>query len=377
MRILFFDFELPHLLKDSEFPVGGWAVQLRQLLIALSAAGHHVGVLTWEGANAYVGEQSVCELVETYDPKKGIRKARLLYYFLPSIIRGVYAFRPDVIVQSCAGFNTGVMALMARLYGVPFVHRIACDTDADGRYGLYLKGREQIGFRFGLKRSQLVVCQNDYQLASIKAQFPEKPAHIVRNMILRNDAASRMSPPKRSYIAWLGVFRRQKNLPLLLRIATALPGVSFRIGGMVPPKLDAETAEAIEGLKKLPNVEFAGYIRREGVSDFLKGAIALLSTSDFEGFSNAFLEAFQNGTPVVARKAVDPDSIVARHNLGLIADDEAELMQMVEAACRLDADSYDRLSERCRAYVDANHSPEKGVAALIGALSMVTAGAPT
>jgi glycosyltransferase involved in cell wall biosynthesis len=373
MRILFIDFELPYLLKDSEFPVGGWAVQLRQILIALSAAGHDVGVLTWEGANAYVGEQSVCELVETYDPKKGIRKLRLLYYFLPSILRGVRAFKPDVIVQSCSGFNTGVMALMARLYGVPFVHRIACDTDADGRYGLYLKGREQIGFRFGLKRSQLVVCQNDYQLASIKEQFPEKPVRIVRNMILRDDSGSANAPPKRAYIAWLGVFRRQKNLPLLLRIARTLPEVNFRIGGMVPPKLDAETAEAIAGLKTLPNVEFAGYIRRERVPEFLKGATALLSTSDFEGFSNAFLEALQNGTPVVARKAIDPDSIIADNRLGLIAEDEAGLVEHVRAICRLDPAAYDQISQRCRAYVEAHHSQEKGVAALIGALSMVAA----
>ncbi|HUO93221.1 MAG TPA: glycosyltransferase, partial [Rhizomicrobium sp.] len=317
------------------------------------------------------------ELVETYDPKKGIRKLRFGYYFLPALIRGVHAFKPDVIVQSCSGFNTGVMAFIARLFGIPFVHRIACDTDADGRYTIYLNSREQLGYRFGLKNSQLVVCQNDYQRDSIRELFPQKPVQIVRNLILRADTNAAHSPSGRTYVAWLGVFRRQKNLPLLLRIATALPQVRFRIGGMANARLDAETKAAIEGLKKLPNVEFAGYIRREGVSDFLKGAIALLSTSDFEGFSNVFLEALQNGTPVVARKAVDPDSIFARNKLGLIADDEAGLIENVEAVCRMDAGTYEQLSQRCRNYVDANHSPEIGVAALIGALSMVTAGAPS
>ena len=51
MKILFVDFTLPYLLKDSEYPVGGWAVELNTWLKGLSANNIHAGVLSWKGAN--------------------------------------------------------------------------------------------------------------------------------------------------------------------------------------------------------------------------------------------------------------------------------------------------------------------------------------
>ncbi len=73
VRLLFVDFSLPYLLRDSEFPVGGWAVQLKAWLDGLSGLGHHCGVLTWKGANDYAGPQPAFDLIETYDPGIGIR----------------------------------------------------------------------------------------------------------------------------------------------------------------------------------------------------------------------------------------------------------------------------------------------------------------
>ena len=57
----------------------------------------------------------------------------------------------------------------------------------------------------------------------------------------------------------------------------------------------------------------------------------LLSTPDFEGFSNMFLEALAVGTPVMTRRQVDPDSIVERHTLGASAEDELALSKSVKA----------------------------------------------
>jgi hypothetical protein len=86
MRFLFFDMTLPNLLRDEEYPVGGWAVQLKHLLQGPNETGHRAGVLTWKGAVAHAGAQSTCELVEPYDKSRGIPKLRLFYYFIPSLV---------------------------------------------------------------------------------------------------------------------------------------------------------------------------------------------------------------------------------------------------------------------------------------------------
>ena len=73
MKILFIDFTLPYLLKDSEYPVGGWAVELRNWLKGLAETKAQVGVLTWKGANKYVDNSFDFDLIETYDPAKGLK----------------------------------------------------------------------------------------------------------------------------------------------------------------------------------------------------------------------------------------------------------------------------------------------------------------
>ena len=243
MRLLFFDFFLPYLLRDAEYPVGGWAVQLKQLLQGLKDTGHPAGVLTWKGAGAYAGTQSLCELVETYDKSRGIRKLRLFYYFIPSLVAAARSFRPDAIVQSCSGLDTAMMAFVARSVGVPFIHRIACDTDTDGRYELYLSGYERAAFRLGLRAADLVICQNQYQYARISSAFPRKPAHVLHNAIAVPAPNGAPRPrAQRNYIAWVGVFKRQKNLGLLLRTVRKCPDVEFRVAGAPPPHMDSETA---------------------------------------------------------------------------------------------------------------------------------------
>lgn len=367
MRILFADGGLPHLLKGSTYPAGGWSIQLRQILVGLAAAGHHGGVLTWKGANAYVGPQSVCDLVETYDPRRGIRKLRLLYYFLPSLYLAARAWKPDVIVQSGAAVETGSMALIARWLRVPFVHRISSDKDADGRYAQRLGPRSRMGFRYGLKRAQLVICQNTYQLGHINARYPLKPAGILHNCVCIPPSCSIPRPrTERRYVAWVGNFRRPKNMPLLYHIASQSPEIAFRIAGILPEHdTDSSVLEAVEKLQALQNVTFAGFLQPESMPEFLESAIALLCTSDFEGFSNALLEALAAATPVVLRAPVDPDGIVGKHGLGLVARDAQELKDALDRMYCLDAAAHEQLALRCRRYVEQHHTAEGTVRRLL------------
>ena len=215
-------------------------------------------------------------------------------------------------------------------------------------------------------------CQNEYQLAHIRENYPGKPAGILHNAISIPEPLPALKPrPQRHYVAW--VFRKQKNLAALIEIAGKLPETEFRVAGMLPEKADPGTVAAVSALRQLPNVKFVGYVRREGVHEFLGNAIALVSTSDFEGFSNAFLESLLMGTPIAGRVTTDPDSIIARNHLGLSADSDAQLAENVRAICQLDAEAYEAMSRRCRSHVEEHHSPANAVQKLIAMLEPVAA----
>jgi len=120
-------------------------------------------------------------------------------------------------------------------------------------------------------------------------------------------------------------------------------------------------------------VELVGYVRRADVQQFLSESTMLLSTSDFEGFSNVFLEAFAVGTPVVTRRQVDPDSIIVRHRLGASAEDELALSKSVKAFWDMGENEYNAFAQRCQSYVKANHSPTVKARELVAALTPLIA----
>ena len=372
MKFLFADFALPHLLRDADYPVGGWAVELKAWLTALAAEGHRAGVLTWKGANAYVGPQSLCDLVETYDPNRGIRVLKYGYSYIPAMIAAARQYAPDVIVQACAELQTGTLAYVAGRIGVPFVHRIASNSDSDDRYRERLPWFSQVSYRYGLSRAAAILCQNAYQEHSLKARYPDKVIAIIRNPYdgPREPIRARA---ERSYIAWLGAFRREKGLPLLLDVATALPEVEFRVGGMLGKNADPDTVAAVKGLEALPNVVLAAYVKRPDVNGFLSGAIAVLNTSSFEGFSNVFLEAFGAGTPILAQRSVDPDLVITRERLGVTTDNAEGLVDAVREIIAMDREAYSAMAARERDYVAREHAGAARVCEMVAVLEPVVA----
>jgi glycosyltransferase involved in cell wall biosynthesis len=374
VRILSIDFSIPYLLKDDNYPIGGWAVQLSIWLRALENAGHEAALLTWKGALAHVGSGQQIKLIETYDPARGVRVAKYFYSYIPKILAATRAYRPDIMIQGVCGVHTAIMAFVAGQLGIPFVHRVVSDMNVDERCKAGLRSYEWLAYSWARHRTAAFLCQNEYQREKLAALFPGKPVHVLHNaVVVAEDAAAPLPRAERRYVAWLGVFRYGKNLPLLFRIAQELPAVKFRVAGMPDRVVDQATLDAVNGLRHLPNVELIGYVRRADVQRFLSEATMLLCTSDFEGFSNVFLEAFAVGTPVMTRRQVDPDSIVVRHTLGASAEDELALAKSVKAFWDMDANEYNALTRRCQTYVKANHSPTAKARELIAALTPLVA----
>lgn len=374
VRILAIDFSIPYLLKDDNYPIGGWAVQLSIWLRALKSAGHEAALLTWKGALAHVGSGQQIKLIETYDPAHGIRVAKYFYSYIPKVLAAARAYHPDIMIQGVCGVHTAIMAFVAGRLGIPFVHRVVSDMNVDERCKAGLRFYEWLAYSWARHRTAAFLCQNEYQREKLAALFPGKPIHIIHNaVVVAEDAPAPLPRAERKYVAWLGVFRDGKNLPLLFRIAQEFPAVKFCVAGMPDRVVDQATLDAVNGLRHLPNVELVGHVRRADVQQFLSKATMLLCTSDVEGFSNVFLEALAAGTPVVTRRQVDPDSFVVRHNLGASAEDEMALSRSVREFWDLDAKEYHVVARRCQIYVKANHSPTAKARELIAALTPLVA----
>jgi glycosyltransferase involved in cell wall biosynthesis len=351
---------MPPLLKDSNEIVGGAAVQWKSWIRGFLDIGSEFGLLTYEGAKKYINKDLEFDIVESYNPNYGIKKVRLLYYQIPKLYQAIKKYNPDYLIQGAATAHTFILMFLAKLLHIPFIHRIASDVDVDERiYTLMNDKREVFFYRLGVKYSNIILAQNNYQQSKLKHNYPSKIIFVLHNPFeLETNEKDILPRGERKYVAWIGNFRKIKNLPALAFTAQMMPDTMFKIAGIEHENLDQETKNIISELKNMDNINFVGYIKRNEMKNFLSHSIALLNTSLNEGFSNTFLEAWSLGVPVVTTKNVNPDEIVNKYNLGKVADEYDQLHNMLRSIAEYDNNEYDSLAKNCFRYVKEKHDPK-------------------
>ena len=370
MKLLFYDLCIPELLKSGITIGGGACIRQYALASGLKSIGQQVGILTWKGANAYVGKQAPFDLVESYPRNRWVKITKVYFYWYRMMLKAVIAYQPDFLfVKGCSIFN-GILALISKKSGVPLVYLATNDKDADDRYKEYRDFISQKAYQYSLAVVSGIVCQNQYQLNAFKNKMPNKNYLLMHNPYFHEGSLRPLLKlSDRNYIAWLGLFSDQKNLPGLLQIVKAMPFRNFKIAGEQVKKkyVNPATQEALQELQHCSNVEFVGFLSRTQVLPFLSKAYVLLNTSHFEGFSNTFLEAFAAGTPVVTRKDIDPDQLIQRNNLGKVVSVYDHSAQAIEDLI-IDP-AYDEIADGCRNYLLKNHNPTKISEKLVGYLN--------
>ncbi|MBO9681218.1 MAG: glycosyltransferase family 4 protein, partial [Flavisolibacter sp.] len=318
-RFIFYDNRIINILLKEEKPSGGAAVQAYGWIRGLLAEGQEVVVLTHLSKNGAIKEDCRdIKLIPLYQSKKGIRWLRWVYYRLPYIYRTIKHIRPDYVYEGIPCWSSFVFALICRQLKVKYILRISSDSLLDDR--IYQR-RSKLHLFFqtlGMRLSQCILCQNEYQFDLVKKKFPGKKVFKIPNPIFVKNNVSATDSSSRHYIAWLGLFQYQKNLPLLFEIASVLKEEMFWIAGKEHEGCDEQTLSSLHKLKQLPNVRFVGFLERDQVLPYLAKAKFLLNTSHYEGFSNTFLEAMSVGTPIITSENVNPDHIITKHKLGIV-----------------------------------------------------------
>ncbi|MGH6989046.1 MAG: glycosyltransferase family 4 protein [Stellaceae bacterium] len=142
-------------------------------------------------------------------------------------------------------------------------------------------------------------------------------------------------PVKPSYLAFLGRIAREKRVDRAIRIA-ARCGLPLKIAAKID-RADRDYFEnEIEPLFQLPHVDYVGEITDAEKSDFLSGAIALLSPIDWEEpFGLVMIEAAACGTPAIVWPHGAAPEIIEPGVTGYLVTSEDEAVAAVAQASQL------------------------------------------
>ena len=252
---------------------------------------------------------------------------------------------------------TGVAAFYAHRNRCPFFFRVSSDTNVEPfreSWWRLHKLVDRVFLDYGLRHANAIFAQTEYQRKLLQARL-EKDATVIRNF--HPAPAESVQKADNLTILWVANLKPLKNPLAFVRLAKRLAhhaNIRFlMIGGLMgTPEWNDEV---LAQMADAQNLEYLGPKSQEEVNRLLGSGHILVNTSDYEGFSNTFVQAWQRSVPVVSL-AVNPDGLLDGTGLGLACDRDEELLLRNVTYLTEDEGARRTMGEYGRVFAQRHHS---------------------
>lgn len=276
-----------------------------------------------------------------------------------AIVQGLRRSDGRLYIQRTAGIETGFAGIYARLAGRRFVFSSSHDAEFVRDRDLL---RQQGGgleswsartqARIGMRCAHAVVVQTEQQAELARSSLGVRP-HVIRNFCDLGDAR----PESRDMFVWIGGFLGTKNPHALLDLAERVPEAQFVMVARERTGWEQLAASVRKRATQLPNVALLPPRPRDELLGLYSRALAVVSTSLVEGFSNVFLEGWARGVPTLSLR-VDPDGVITRHGLGGVAGGSIDELARISRRYVDDPTAAEVAGDAAYRYVQETHAPE-------------------
>jgi glycosyltransferase involved in cell wall biosynthesis len=268
---------------------------------------------------------------------QGFLEKRLMCVNAGRLLGALDDIAPDVVYQRVRNPYTGIACHYARRKGARFIWHVASDADVGraridwrrNRLSAPLRYLDDRVSEYGVRRADVIVAQTRFQALKLGENFGLDGIEIIPNW--HPDVADRGKEGKEKLkVLWLGNLKWVKRPDLFLALAKQLedmPDVEFLMAGS--PSGDKNWQREFEAdLHGRRNLRYLGALSLERVEEALAETDLLVNTSEYEGFSNTFIQAWLHRVPVLTLN-VDPDGVMAHTGIGIKAGDVANLAREV------------------------------------------------
>ena len=333
--------------------IGGVERQTTMMARWLTARGYRVTMITWDEGQPEDHEIDGIRVIKLCSPDGGLPGLRFFHPRWTSLVRAMRRANADVYYQNCAEYVTGQVALWCRRHGRRFVYSIASDPDCDAQLPKMQKAYERELYRYGLLNADGIVVQTVKQQDMLRDGF-QLDSVVIPMPCTDSQAGAFVAPEppdERPRILWVGRIAEVKRLEWLLDMAAACLDFHFDVVG--PSDKSGYAEDLVRRGESMANVTLHGRVHPDDMPGHYRDKAMLCCTSHWEGFPNTFLEAWNQGIPVVS--TVDPDGRITELGLGAVAQDVGGLMEGIRALVRA-PDRWRAASRAARAYIEKNHA---------------------
>lgn len=342
--------------------IGGAEKQTALIAKALANRGHSVSAVDvlYSGPECEIAGVRV---LPAWEVNRGIPLARYLYYRMPTLLRTLREIGADYYYYRGLGHTFLFLPIVKHITKSKVFWGLSSDDNLDRKIRNSRAVMENLPMRDRLMRSlvslvsqryaDVILCQNNYQF-SLAQKLKNIRAFIVPNILeCPPDEGNKKHVP--DTCVWVGKFCGIKGESKLLALAEQLPWVTFRTIGRVSDSF--RVSPLYRALATQQNIEMLGKLAYSDVLSELKKVPLMVHTAPYEGFCNAFLEAWSCKCPVVSLK-VDTNGLLSEGGLGACAKgDLARMADHIEHFLK-NPSLLASVGQRAYEYVRECHSPD-------------------
>lgn len=254
----------------------------------------------------------------------------------------------DVYIDRNTPSTAAATFACSRLLQKDWVYNVANDANITVRPSELRFPLDRIYDR-ALRRAEEVIAQTEHQSSLLNDKYG-RPVDVVPNGYPRLDQPD--VPDHREYFLWVGRLDEvQKQPSIFVELAERHPDYEFRLIG--PVENVTNTDELKSRIHERNNIKYLGVIRPDRIHRYYSQAIALVNTSEFEGFPNTFLEAWRAGTPVLSLNIPFTRLYPQMDVFGYADGDVNELNEMLIALAERSSFRA-RIGDKCREIFEKN-----------------------
>lgn len=297
--------------ENTEKYIGGAEVQQKKIALSLKQSGYDVSFILYDGENIKRNYQGI-KLIPCYNKNDELNVIKKILFLWGAMKRA----NADIYYRR-SGNPALLLFPFCKINKKFLINSIPSDTIVKMKYYESSIFRNLIALiinNLEIFFSDVLITQNIFQKEKIEKKFHKKSV-LIKSM--PPHVSISRSKIEGKYFLWVGTLRKIKNPQHIIELATQLKKFKFMVigGRSEEPFYYDQMKKASE---KLDNLIFKGHIEYNEVQNYYESAIALLNTSDSEGFSNTFLEAWSYGVPVISLY-VDPGDVIKTNQLGLVS----------------------------------------------------------
>lgn len=225
---------------------------------------------------------------------------------------------------------------------------------------------------YTIRKADYIITQTKDQTQTLFHNFQRFGFHVP-NIIDTSIKISGLT--SNNYVFWCGNTSQNKRPEIFIELARLNPTVHFVMAANLTSAEKGNLLKTKAGLIK--NLQFLGSISFAEVQEWFTGSIVYVNTSIREGFPNTFLQAWQQGVPVLSVN-INPDQIFSEFKLGIcvfnnkdhLKLDDVLIAKAITPPLKSLIKHKTSYNDSCIRYVNENHSPQLVCSKLLNVLEM-------